>query len=88
MIKYSLICKSRYCSKQKNFDGWFQNIEAFENQKSKGNHEVNNNRGKNVRLRRYCFSIFLMDVNKQAPLVFRRYNFIARRAFVWKTFKK
>ncbi|MDB9998579.1 DUF1178 family protein [Alphaproteobacteria bacterium] len=36
MIKYSLICKSQYCSKQKNFDGWFQNIEAFENQKSKG----------------------------------------------------
>ena len=36
MIKYSLICKSQYCSKQKNFDGWFQNIEAFQNQKSKG----------------------------------------------------
>ena len=36
MIKYSLICKSQYCSKQKNFDGWFQNIEAYQNQKSKG----------------------------------------------------
>ena len=36
MIKYSLICKSQYCSKQKKFDGWFQNIEAFQNQKSKG----------------------------------------------------
>ena len=36
MIKYSLICKSQYCSKQKKFDGWFQNIEAYQNQKSKG----------------------------------------------------
>ena len=36
MIKYSLICKSLYCSNQNNFDGWFQNIEAFQNQKSKG----------------------------------------------------
>ena len=36
MIKYSLICKSLYCSNQNNFDGWFQNIEAYESQKSKG----------------------------------------------------
>ena len=36
MIKYSLICKSLYCSNQNSFDGWFQNIEAFEKQKSKG----------------------------------------------------
>ena len=36
MIKYSLICKSQYCSKQNFFDGWFQNIEAYQNQKSKG----------------------------------------------------
>ena len=36
MIKYSLICKSQYCYKQNFFDGWFQNIEAYQNQKSKG----------------------------------------------------
>ena len=36
MIKYSLICKSLYCSNQNNFDGWFQNIEAYQDQKSKG----------------------------------------------------
>ena len=36
MIKYSLICKSLYCSKQNFFDGWFQNIKAYQNQKSKG----------------------------------------------------
>ena len=36
MIKYSLICKSLFCSNQNNFDGWFQNIEAYQNQKSKG----------------------------------------------------
>ena len=36
MIKYSLICKSLYCSNQNSFDVWFQNIEAYQNQKSKG----------------------------------------------------
>jgi len=36
MIKYSLLCKSLYCSNQNSFDGWFQNIEAFQNQKSNG----------------------------------------------------
>ena len=36
MIKYTLKCKSTYCSNQNNFDGWFQNMEFFENQKSKG----------------------------------------------------
>ena len=36
MIKYSLICKSQYCAKQNFFDGWFQNIEAYQDQKSKG----------------------------------------------------
>ena len=36
MIKYSLKCKSSFCSNKNNFDGWFQNIEAYENQKSKG----------------------------------------------------
>ena len=36
MIKYSLTCKSSYCSKKNNFDGWFQNIEAYQNQKSRG----------------------------------------------------
>jgi len=33
MIKYQLKCKSRFCSKEKEFDGWFQSIEAYENQK-------------------------------------------------------
>ena len=36
MIKYSLICKSLDCSNQNNFDGWFQNIDAYQNQISKG----------------------------------------------------
>ena len=34
MIKYKLKCKSSYCSEQNDFDGWFQNIEAFEKQKN------------------------------------------------------
>ena len=33
MIKYKLKCISRFCSNQKEFDGWFQSIEAYENQK-------------------------------------------------------
>ena len=33
MIKYKLKCKSVYCSEKNDFDGWFQNIEAFEKQK-------------------------------------------------------
>ena len=32
MIKYKLKCKSLYCGEQNDFDGWFQNIEAFEKQ--------------------------------------------------------
>ena len=32
MIKYKLKCKSTYCSEKNEFDGWFQNIEAFEKQ--------------------------------------------------------
>ena len=36
MIKYKLKCKSSYCAKQNDFDGWFQNIEAFEKQKILG----------------------------------------------------
>ena len=36
MIKYSLICRSLNCSNKENFDAWFQNIDAFEYQKSKG----------------------------------------------------
>ena len=36
MIKYKLKCKSTYCSEQNEFDGWFQNIETFENQKESG----------------------------------------------------
>ena len=36
MIKYKLKCKSIYCSEQNEFDGWFQNIEAFENQMQSG----------------------------------------------------
>ena len=36
MIKYKLKCNSEYCSQNKEFDGWFQNIEAFENQKKQG----------------------------------------------------
>ena len=33
MIKYKLKCKSRFCVNEKEFDGWFQSIEAYENQK-------------------------------------------------------
>ena len=36
MIKYKLKCKSTYCTEQNEFDGWFQNIEAFENQMLSG----------------------------------------------------
>ena len=36
MIKYKLKCESTYCSEQNEFDGWFQNIDAFENQMSLG----------------------------------------------------
>ena len=33
MIKYKLKCKSRFCVNEKEFDGWFKSIEAYENQK-------------------------------------------------------
>ena len=36
MIKYKLKCKSTYCLNEDGFDGWFQNIAAFENQKNNG----------------------------------------------------
>ena len=36
MIKYRLKCKSSYCSEETEFDGWFQNIRAFEKQKTQG----------------------------------------------------
>ena len=36
MIKYKLKCRSIYCSKQNEFDGWFQNIKVFEKQMESG----------------------------------------------------
>ena len=36
MIKYKLKCESTYCSEQNEFDGWFKNIQSFENQMSSG----------------------------------------------------
>ena len=36
MIKYKLKCNSGYCLEEKEFDGWFQNIEAYEKQKIHG----------------------------------------------------
>ena len=36
MIKYKLKCNSSYCLEEKEFDGWFQNIEAYEKQKIHG----------------------------------------------------
>ena len=33
MIKYQLKCKSQICSDEKEFDGWFKSIEAYEKQK-------------------------------------------------------
>ena len=36
MIKYKLNCKSKYCSEESHFDGWFKSIEAYENQKHQG----------------------------------------------------
>ena len=36
MIKYQLKCKSNFCSNEKEFDGWFKSIEAYENQKLQG----------------------------------------------------
>ena len=35
MIKYKLKCKSEFCINEKEFDGWFQSIEAYEKQKLK-----------------------------------------------------
>ena len=33
MIKYKLKCKSGFCLNEKEFDGWFQSIKAYEKQK-------------------------------------------------------
>ena len=33
MIKYKLKCRSKICSDEKEFDGWFKSIEAYERQK-------------------------------------------------------
>ena len=33
MIKYQLKCRSNICSDEKEFDGWFKSIEAYEKQK-------------------------------------------------------
>ena len=33
MIKYQLKCRSKICSNEKEFDGWFKSIEAYEEQK-------------------------------------------------------
>ena len=33
MIKYKLKCRSKICSDEKEFDGWFKSIEAYEEQK-------------------------------------------------------
>ena len=33
MIKYQLKCMSKICSNEKEFDGWFKSIEAYEKQK-------------------------------------------------------
>ena len=33
MIKYQLKCRSEICSDEKEFDGWFKSIEAYEKQK-------------------------------------------------------
>ena len=36
MIKYKLKCKSDCCAAEKEFDGWFQNIDSYEKQKNQG----------------------------------------------------
>jgi hypothetical protein len=33
MIKYQLKCRSKICSDEKEFDGWFKSIDAYERQK-------------------------------------------------------
>ena len=33
MIKYKLKCQSKFCVNEKEFDGWFKSISAYENQK-------------------------------------------------------
>ena len=33
MIKYKLKCRSKICSDEKEFDGWFKSIDAYEKQK-------------------------------------------------------
>ena len=36
MIKYKFRCESIYCSKENEFEAWFQNIESYEKQKKLG----------------------------------------------------
>ena len=36
MIKYNLKCNSNLCANREPFDGWFENIQAYEDQKRKG----------------------------------------------------
>ena len=36
MIKYRLKCESTYCTEEKDFDAWFQNIETFQKQIESG----------------------------------------------------
>ena len=36
MIKYKLKCQSDCCAVEKEFDGWFQNIDSYEKQKNQG----------------------------------------------------
>ena len=36
MIKYKLKCKSDFCADEKEFDGWFRSIDAYEKQKHHG----------------------------------------------------
>ena len=36
MIKYNLRCNSNLCANREPFDGWFENIQAYEDQKRKG----------------------------------------------------
>tara|TARA_A200000113_G_scaffold216769_1_gene222471 strand:- start:973 stop:1449 length:477 start_codon:yes stop_codon:yes gene_type:complete len=36
MIKYKLKCRSKICSDEKEFDGWFKSIEVYEKQKLQG----------------------------------------------------
>ena len=83
MIKYQLKCKSEFCSNEKEFDGWFQSIEAYEKQKLQklincpicGSHEVVKSlTAPNLKINKNKISV---DMDKQQKNPQNNSNFLA-----------